>query len=224
MTHPEVEHGQGAVWRHRPQSESLVWGKKGHCQRKSWKASFNRFANNVREALGLSPIQPFHPHGHPHHNPPAMAGEAAYPPIATPVNTEYDHVMRKPDARWPMPFHHQGQDRHHRFHHHRGGDWHKKPFSRRIMHALYILGPVEGRIVAFVLGLGIGALIRVIFVMGILAYRSFTRRERGIRLPEDEEESEPIIVERIFEVKENEKAPAYTAVVSDGEQTLAPPS
>ncbi|KZO95491.1 hypothetical protein CALVIDRAFT_564549 [Calocera viscosa TUFC12733] len=257
-THPDVQHSDGDVIRYRPHPN----GKKGGCQR-SWKHSFNRLTNSLREALGFTPIRPFRPHHQPtsaprasivagdgvawpfnatpmdgdkddylmrpHHPQPLsapsiVAGDGvAWPFIATPMDGEKDdHVMRQPDARWPMPFHHQGQGRHHRFHHHRGGDWHKKPFSRRIMHALYILGPIEGRIVAFVLGLGIGALIRVVFVMCILAYRAFNGRNRGIMLPEDEESSEPIVVERVVEIRE--KAPAYTAVVTEGEQTLAPPS
>lgn len=214
MTHPEVEHGHGRMWL-RPH------GKQGGCQHKSWKNSFNRLANTVREALGFAPVHAVRPHHQPPHTPDMM-----FPDIVAVSNNgieQDDQIMRRPDARWPMPFHHQGQGRHHRFHHHRGGDWHKKPFGRRVMHALYILGPVEGRIVAFVLGLGIGALIRVMFVMGLLAYRSITGRTRRIML-EDDEECETIIVERVFEIKEKEQAPAYTAVVREGEQMLAPPS
>ncbi|EJU04334.1 hypothetical protein DACRYDRAFT_20901 [Dacryopinax primogenitus] len=219
MTHPEVHHG-GDILQHRPIHLNHNWGKKPGCH-KSWEQSFNGVAASIREAFGFAPI---HPHGAPLPLQMVSSDRVLLHPYTTSPAENDDRLMRRPDARWPMPFHHQGQGRHHRFHHHRGGDWHKKPFSRRLMHALYILGPVEGRIVAFILGLGVGTLIRVIFVMGLLAYRSFTGRSNRIMLSDDTEACEPIVVERIYEIKEKDHAPAYTAVVVDGEQTLAPPS
>jgi len=60
--------------------------------------------------------------------------------------------------------------------HHQGGS-----FLRRIHRAIMALGPWEGRAVAFVLGCGIGVLLRMFWVMSVLAYRTI----RGDRAEED---------------------------------------
>ncbi|KIM83448.1 hypothetical protein PILCRDRAFT_819690 [Piloderma croceum F 1598] len=44
-------------------------------------------------------------------------------------------------------------------------------FLRRIHHALMALGPWEGRAVAFVIGCGLGVLMRMVWVMAIVTYR-----------------------------------------------------
>jgi len=54
---------------------------------------------------------------------------------------------------------------HHHFKHHNAS------FLRRIHHALMALGPWEGRAVAFVIGCGIGVLLRMVWVMCIITYR-----------------------------------------------------
>jgi len=55
----------------------------------------------------------------------------------------------------------------HRFHHHG-----KQPsFLMRVHFALMSLGPWEGRAVAFVLGCGIGVLLRMFWVMVVISYR-----------------------------------------------------
>jgi hypothetical protein len=67
-------------------------------------------------------------------------------------------------------------------HHHGVHRYHKDaPFLRRVHRALMMLGPWEGRIVAFVLGCGIGVLLRMFWVMGLL----LARGTRGT--PEHEE-------------------------------------
>jgi hypothetical protein len=45
------------------------------------------------------------------------------------------------------------------------------------------LGPWEGRAVAFVLGCGLGVLLRMIWIMGVIAYRAFRgpRRETPVQ-------------------------------------------
>jgi len=48
---------------------------------------------------------------------------------------------------------------------------HQASFMRRMHHALTALGPWEGRAVAFVLGCGIGVLLRMVWVMCIITYR-----------------------------------------------------
>jgi len=47
------------------------------------------------------------------------------------------------------------------------------PFLHRVHHALMSLGPWEGRIVAFVLGCGIGVLLRMFWVLAVLLVRAF---------------------------------------------------
>lgn len=60
-------------------------------------------------------------------------------------------------------------DHHKNFHH---GMHHRRPtFLRRVHHALKALGPWEGRAVAFVLGCGIGVLLRMMWVMTVITYR-----------------------------------------------------
>jgi hypothetical protein len=86
----------------------------------------------------------------------------------------------------------------HRHHHH---SHHNRPFFNRIHHALMTLGPWEGRAVAFVLGCGIGVLLRMFWVLTVIAYRLF----RG----------------------EREEDVQYIAVVcdhyDDGEEAVVPP-
>jgi len=63
----------------------------------------------------------------------------------------------------------------------KGGDWegdHKYghfhgSFLSRLHHSLMNLGRWEGRAVAFVIGCGIGVLIRMFWVLAIVFYRSF---------------------------------------------------
>ncbi|KAF8587992.1 hypothetical protein K439DRAFT_716941 [Ramaria rubella] len=45
-------------------------------------------------------------------------------------------------------------------------------FVQRLSHALMMLGPWEGRAVSFILGCGIGVLIRMFWVLAVLAIRS----------------------------------------------------
>jgi len=47
----------------------------------------------------------------------------------------------------------------------------REPFSRRLHFALMALGPWEGRAVAFVLGCGIGVLLRMLWVLCVISYR-----------------------------------------------------
>jgi len=59
------------------------------------------------------------------------------------------------------------------------------PFLHRAHRALMALGPWEGRIVAFVLGCGIGVLVRMFFVLTVLLVRAL----RGSPVPEPEDET-----------------------------------
>ncbi|KAL1719285.1 hypothetical protein EV715DRAFT_272873 [Schizophyllum commune] len=97
----------------------------------------------------------------------------------------------------PGPHHHH----HHRIHFHH----HEPSFLRRVHFALMTLGPWEGRAVAFVLGCGIGVLLRMLWVLAVVGYRTV----RG----ESEEEEYQIVCEQI-EDAENIAVPPpnYTLV------------
>ncbi|KAI0744362.1 hypothetical protein C8Q80DRAFT_1186474 [Daedaleopsis nitida] len=93
-------------------------------------------------------------------------GSPVLPYIGTPVRPAFDVE----DA--------QERGHHHAIHH---GHWrgHYGPsFMRRLHLALMSLGPWEGRAVAFVLGCGIGVLLRMVWVIALVTVRAFrTRRE-----------------------------------------------
>ncbi|KAI0338226.1 hypothetical protein BDW22DRAFT_1338284 [Trametopsis cervina] len=74
-------------------------------------------------------------------------------------------------------------------HHHHGG---RTSAVHRLHRALMVLGPWEGRAVAFVLGCGIGVLIRMFWVLAIVVVRSF----RGNNRSEDDEVEHILIFER----------------------------
>jgi hypothetical protein len=63
-----------------------------------------------------------------------------------------------------------------------------KTFWMRVHNALVALGPWEGRAVAFVLGCGIGVLLRMFWVLTVVTYRSI----RGER---DDEYTQVAVIE-----------------------------
>ncbi|KAH9028885.1 hypothetical protein EDB85DRAFT_1969003 [Lactarius pseudohatsudake] len=72
------------------------------------------------------------------------------------------------------------------------------PFVHRVHRALMTLGPWEGRIVAFVLGCGIGVLVRMFWVLSVLLVRAL----RSSPVPDTEETT-------IFVYAAEEVAPPY---------------
>jgi len=78
-----------------------------------------------------------------------------------------EHIVHFPIhfASGPPPLENEHSHGHSRTKHHHGS------FMRRMHHALTALGPWEGRAVAFVLGCGIGVLLRMVWVMCIITYR-----------------------------------------------------
>jgi len=61
----------------------------------------------------------------------------------------------------------------------RGRHHFRASFLHRVHRALMVLGPWEGRAVAFVLGCGIGVLLRMVWVMAILFARAFRSSRRS---------------------------------------------
>jgi len=103
-----------------------------------------RVSNAFRKAFGL----------------PLVGGAAAAPPSRFIGNVVDGAAVILPiDA-----VHSKGNSRHQ--HHH-----HRHSFMRRVHRALMALGPWEGRAVAFVLGCGIGVLLRMMWVMTVITYR-----------------------------------------------------
>jgi len=76
----------------------------------------------------------------------------------------------------------------------------KAPFTKRLFVAIDTLGTWEGRAVAFVLGCGLGVLIRMVAVLCLVTYRAI----RGINR---EQENYVFIVE---DLEEAEAPPTYT--------------
>lgn len=162
-------------------------GCTGGIRRKMFKLS-----NWLREKVGLPPItRHHHRHGHHghqdepkgHHRNEAHHGESAFA------------VDGKPEV---------GGLRLHHHHHH-----HMRPssFGGRLQKGLLSLGPWEGRAVAFVLGCGIGSLLRMFYVLMVLV-------SRAVSSPREEE----IVVDVLYEDEDappsyaDEKAPLVEEV------------
>ncbi|EIW63662.1 uncharacterized protein TRAVEDRAFT_26841 [Trametes versicolor FP-101664 SS1] len=149
--------------------------------------------NRFRAMFGLDPVaidaipMPMHaiprprPHKHMHdeqqgeeddfvrilplpHNVPGfpMANAPILPFVGTPVRPAFAMEETEMAPGWVGRPAHRFQ----RFHRHHGS------FLRRVHHALMALGPWEGRAVAFVLGCGIGVLLRMMWVMVLLTARA----------------------------------------------------
>lgn len=99
---------------------------------------------------------------------------------------------------------------HHNHHMHQEQD-----FFVRIQNAIMSLGPWEGRAVAFVLGCGIGVLLRMFFVLSVVLYRS-------IRGSNDEHEYEEVLVFEVEESDARRAPPAYVYPVDEKVAVEAP--
>lgn len=172
-----------------------VKGKHHFCGA-SLKAKALRMSNAFRHALGL-PLIEMGDHdtfkGEIASNPGPVSGELHILPIA--VQASSSEKENSGDVKELLPDgsvlrvyrHHEAESHHHHHeagsHHHNHHDMkHKKAgsFLRRVHRAIMALGLWEGRAVAFVLGCGIGVLLRMFWVMSVLAYRTV----RGERLEE----------------------------------------
>jgi hypothetical protein len=157
-------------------------------------------SNTFRKALGLPLIETSHNlvhtdgdiHGGIVHITPS-------PFIGTPSNLdspemgEVHHIV-------PIHAHHAHHMKHHR---------HETSFLGRVHHALMALGPWEGRAVAFVLGCGIGVLLRMMWVMTIVAYRM-------IKGDSDESPEYTLVCEHYTEAANAVPPPSYILEKAEG--------
>ncbi|TRM70412.1 hypothetical protein BD626DRAFT_477377 [Schizophyllum amplum] len=116
-------------------------------------------SNVFRQALGMPLIEAsseqHRPLDHPHHH--------MRPDGPMPVMT----MMHGEEVSAVPPAHHEHHHHWVHFHHHD-----RESFLRRVHFALMTLGPWEGRAVAFVLGCGIGVLLRMLWVLAVVSYRT----------------------------------------------------
>ncbi|PPR04406.1 hypothetical protein CVT26_004231 [Gymnopilus dilepis] len=158
-------------------------------------------SNAFRQFLGL-PLIDAHPH--PHHvailpvGAPFIHPEGQDPPSVV----EYK-VIHASNSSIDRPHHRHGKFPHHQM-------WKKQPFTERLNHALLHLGRWEGRAVAFVLGCGIGVLLRLVWVLGIVMYRA-VRGRRG----DDHEYTEVAFIEEYDEPAMQSPPPIYVYPVDE---------
>ncbi|TCD67318.1 hypothetical protein EIP91_000288 [Steccherinum ochraceum] len=142
-------------------------------------------------------------------NPVELSRPAAHLQVAaSPDNTVVPIGFKEgSNARMERSGHHHG----HNVGHHLRGD-----FLHRINHALVSLGTWEGRIVAFVLGCGIGVLLRMMWVLGLVLIRSV----RGSREEPEPSADEVVYYEGVVLFDEADHTPPqYTAATPAPEYT-----
>jgi hypothetical protein len=113
-------------------------------------------------------------------------------PLIEVPNKTVDIKMIHPGATRPPPSqggpHHPPPPQHHGHkHHHKHHGKHGQGFVTRLHYSIMNLGTWEGRAVAFVLGCGIGVLLRMFWVLAIVTYRAV----KGQR--EEEHEYCPVV-------------------------------
>ncbi|KIM45595.1 hypothetical protein M413DRAFT_442256 [Hebeloma cylindrosporum] len=137
-------------------------------------------SNAFRQALGWPLIESTDKFKAAHHGP-ALMIHPAPPAEDTPHH--------------PPPQHHGHKHHHHEHHHHhhKHHGKHGEAFVTRLNYSLMNLGTWEGIAVAFVLGCGIGVLLRMFFVLAVVAYRSV----KGQR--EEEHEYSQVVTIEPFE-------------------------
>lgn len=167
-----------------------------------------RLSNTFRHALGLPIIETGEYHhsvgasvvGKPHHHEEVHIPVVTLPMVDTPETFVHGHHAQVEDLS-DQPHdgpverpHHPHKEHDHKHRKFRKFRCHKRirGFFRRIHRALTTLGPWEGRAVAFVMGCGIGVLLRMFWVLSVLVYRTI----RGDR---EEQVHEYIVLDQDIE-------------------------
>jgi len=180
----------------------------GPCRAHRFKQKAVEVSNLLRQALGLPLIQAG---GH-------DDGKIKILPfIGTPTifvgGQEMEGLSNIPDDPSKPPHGRHGHHPHghhphgHRHGHHHGHRFGKGSFVNRINYSLMNLGRWEGRAVAFVLGCGIGVLLRMLFVLSVVMYRA-VKGQHG------DEQHEYSIIEEIVDTPKS-APPSYTYPVDE---------
>jgi hypothetical protein len=174
--------------------------KKGPCGRNRFRQKAVEISNLFREALGLPLIKSGNHHG-------LGDGEIRIlpfigtPNIFAPVHgKDADGAIKFISIETPHDHGYHAHGRHHHKGHHHFG---KGSFLNRIQYSIMNLGRWEGRAVAFVLGCGIGVLLRMVFVLAVVMYRAVKGRGE-----EQHEYSQITIIEEIVN-NPNTSPPSY---------------
>ncbi|KAI0355798.1 hypothetical protein OH77DRAFT_1520863 [Trametes cingulata] len=171
---------------------------------------------------GVIQVLPIRPHSYPPgndpHGPVMSVADGAKPvplPAVMPfVGTPVRPALVEGEEGWAGR--HAYLHRMQRMHRHHGS------FLRRVHHALMALGPWEGRAVAFVLGCGIGVLLRMMWVMVLVTVRAI----RGGSANGDERDGYDVVFDTDADAEAAEllvPPPQYTVVGGDNEVVPAPP-
>ncbi|KAJ7765074.1 hypothetical protein DFH07DRAFT_1059008 [Mycena maculata] len=188
-TDAPVAHMEKPIFRVRPAAEATDGGVKQHtpCTGGRWRQKATSFSNAFKIALGFSVSDKKEVHVH--HANHGWKHVQPLPFIGTPNANGVEAIegeMQGGEKLRIMPM--SAHPHLHGIHHHSKSGKHS--FLMRVHFALMSLGPWEGRAVAFVLGCGIGVLLRMIWVMAVISYRVV----RGQR-PASEEEHEYTVVD-----------------------------
>jgi len=182
--------------------------KKGPCRAGRYRQKAVEVSNIFREAFGLPLIK-----SGIHHL--KLDGKVEILPfIGTPPSvvhgkdkegvTEFStfDIPKEDDGVHRHHHHAHGRHRHRKgHHHHRFG---KGSFLSRVQYSIMNLGPWEGRSVAFVLGCGIGVLLRMLFVLTVVTFRAMKGREQ-----DEHEYSQITIIEEFVDGSSKSAPPSY---------------
>jgi len=169
---PAVEPTPGA---HRVHHPHMHKHHRHGCKGK-WRVKMMKLSNKIRGALGLPLIdikamhhRHAHKHHHHHHHHDHKHGEEEVKDLHWAViKAMKAHEVDSNSQETGFP---EGIRRVHHIHaHQRLRD---APFVSRLTHSLMALGKWEGRAVAFVIGCGLGVLLRMAWVLTVLVIRAF---------------------------------------------------
>jgi len=170
----------GNAERYRIQVTPPVDSRRRGCHSHSMSKTAIDISNRFRKLFGLEPIDP----------PNLIPVESMESNPTPPVGEEGMHIMPFP----PIPVENVSSQPVHRHSHHRHHRLQKASFIERLSHALMLLGPWEGRAVAFVLGCGIGVILRMIYILALVTSRMFRGSTQLIEDDEDDEDEQETAV------------------------------
>ncbi|TFK44067.1 hypothetical protein BDQ12DRAFT_730183 [Crucibulum laeve] len=154
-------------------------------------------SNAFRQALGLPLIETEHKHEM-HGGMVKLMPFVGTPPTFISIHPNGsegktrggDNIRIMPVSNLPHPHPHHG------YHRRPVNSLEESSFGLRLQNALLELGTWEGRAIAFVLGVGMGVLFRLVWVLCIIAFRAF----RGER--EQEHEYSPVTIITRYDAEE----------------------